>query len=288
MYITDKKNIVAIEVGDALYPKEWENLPDKPKTLYAIGNTKLLKEEKFAIVGSRTTIATALKLGAEIAKEITQAFAVVTGVADGGDSSAIEGAILGGGKIICLLAGGFSALPQSNLTLLEKAVQAGGLLLSPHAYEVGVRAFSYEYRNKLLAFLSEGVLVTGAGQKSGALITARYAYKLKKPVFAFPYPPNAHAGVGCNAVIKAGGYLTESAEDIFKRFGLSFEKREKRVNLTQDERKVLDILREKGEAHISELGDLSGIPVFKAKALLSALEVKGLVVSLGGNRYAPV
>lgn len=288
MRIEDKDNIVTIPKDSPLYPKALRSLPDSPNALYAVGNTALLTMPKFTVVGSRATPAHALKLGLAIAKDLTQNFVIVTGTADGGDSSAIEGAILGGGKVICVLAGGFSALPQNNIPLLQRVVTSGGLLVSPHPYDTGVRAYSYEYRNKLLSCLGDGVLVLGAGQKSGALITARYAQQEQKPIFALPYPPNAHAGVGCNALIKDGAHLTESVEDIAKHLGVSVTKEMKSVNLTQDEEKVLYALREQGEAHIQEIALKTGVPVFKAKTLLSALEIKGLAVSLGANRYGCV
>lgn len=288
MTLTDKNNIDVISVTHPLYPKEWKGLSNFPEKLYFVGDVALLAERKFTVVGSRTTPVNALKTGAEIAKDLSQRFVIVTGTADGGDAAAIEGGLLGGGKVICVLAGGFSALPQSNLPLLERVVRRGGLVLSPHAYDTQVRAFSYEYRNELLALLGEGTLVLGAAEKSGALITARHAQKRGKPVFALPYAPNTHAGTGCNALIKRGAYLTETAADISERLGVKLVEKKTDVTLTADEAKLLAALRQQGEGHLTELSEKTGVPVFKARALLSALEVKGLAAALGGNRYAPV
>ena len=288
MILTDINNIQTLSVQHPLYPKEWKILSDFPEKLYFVGNIELLGQRKFTIVGSRTTPVNALKTGTEISKALSQAFVIVTGTADGGDAAAIEGGVMGGGRIICVLAGGFSALPQNNLPLLERVVRTGGLVLSPHAYDTPVRSFSYEYRNKLLALLGEGTLVLGASEKSGALITARQAQKRGKPVFALPYAPNTHAGVGCNALIKNGAHLTETAADISKRLGVRVSERKAEVALTENEQKLLIALRELGDGHLTDLAEKTGIPVFKARALLSALEVKGLAVSLGGNRYAPV
>ncbi len=275
-----------IPISSPIYPEEWKRLNDPPPVLYARGNTELLRARKFTVVGSRRTPAPALQAGKDIAKELSRAFVIVTGTADGGDSAAIEGALLGSGKVICLLAGGFSAIPQGNLPLL-KEVEKRGLLLSVHPYETPVREFSYEYRNKLLARLGEGTLVLGAAEKSGALITARYAWKEKKPVFAIPYFPGSAAGVGCNAILKAGGVLTENAGDIAKVFQIELKPQAK-IPLTGDEETMLTALQTLGEAHIEELSKTSGIPLFKARALLSALEVKGACVSLGGNRYTSI
>lgn len=276
--------IRAIEQNSPYYPVEWQKLADKPQTLFAVGDIELLKTRKLTVVGSRRTPKNALVLGENIAKELSDAFTIVTGTADGGDSAAISGALISG-KVICLLAGGFSSLPQGKLSLLEKVKQKG-LILSPHPYDTPVRNFSYSYRNKLLAALGEATLVLGAGQKSGALLTAKYAEEFKKPVFALPYAPNSPVGAGCNALIKCGGYLTESAVDVFERLGVEYTEQKTAILLTETETQMLGALKELGEGHITEISAKSGVPVFKARAVLSALQVKGLVIELGGNRFS--
>lgn len=279
--------IVEIPISSPEYPKEWRALSDAPPILYAKGDISLLGGRKFTVVGARRTPSPALKLGAKIAKELSQTVAIVTGTADGGDGAAIEGALVGGGKLICVLAGGFSSLPQANIQLLNEVAKKG-LLLSPYPYDTEVRAFSYEYRNKLLATLGEGILVLGAAEKSGALITAKYAKQQGKPVFALPYFPGSAAGEGCNQLLKSGGILTDSASDITIRLGIETVEKKRVVELSADEEKMLNALKSLADSHVAELAVAAGIPIFKAKMLLSALEVKGLATALGGNRYAPV
>ncbi len=278
-----RKAIVEIPLSDPRYPAEWREVAP-PQTLYALGNVELLKKRKFAVVGSRKTPTNAIKLGSEITQALSKHFVIVTGVADGGDSAAIQGALAGNGEVVCLLAGGFSALPQSNLSLLERVLDKG-LLLAYQPFETPVRSFSYEGRNKLLAALCEGVLVLGAGEKSGALITARYAYKQKKKLFALPYPPNSASGCGCNAILKAGGYLTENATDIAKQYGIDLKEDEELITLTEQEQRVYEIVKERVDAHANELSALSQIPPYKIRAVLSSLEIKGLLAAVGGNRY---
>lgn len=282
-----KESISEIPMSAVNYPKALLDIADAPQRIYALGDVSLLGRRNIAVVGSRRTPSNALKLGAEITKTLSEEFVILTGVADGGDSAAIEGALRGSGRVICVLAGGFSALPQCNLSLLEKVAKKG-LLLALHAFDTPVRAFSYGYRNKMLAALSDGVLVLGAGEKSGALLTAEHAIAYKKPIFAFPYSPNSSSGVGCNGLIKRGAFLTENAEDVAKRYGVDLTKNKKQVLLTADEEALLETLRELCEAHVNELSSKMGTPAFKLRAVLSALEVKGVIVSLGGNRYAIV
>jgi DNA processing protein len=270
------------------YPKEWKAFSDAPKCVYAMGDLSLLKERKFVVVGSRRTPAPALKLGEGIVRTLANNVVIVTGTADGGDGAAIEGALASGGKIICVLAGGFSSISQTDFPLMER-VAKNGLILSPYPYDTTVRSFSYEYRNKLLAALGEGVLVMGAAERSGALITARYAYAQKKPIFAFPYFPGSAVGEGCNAILKNGGILTENVFDIARVLDINLEERTLHtVQLTVDELKVMTILRNLAEGHIMEIAAGVSMPTYKTKAVLSSLEVKGCVVSIGGNRYKPL
>ena len=278
--------IVEIPISSPDYPVEWKSLTDAPPMIYARGNIDLLKGRKFTVVGARRTPAPALKLGARICKELSESVSIVTGTADGGDGAAVEGALSGGGKVICVLAGGFSAIPQASVQLLSEVAKRG-LLLSPYPYDTEVRAFSYEYRNKLLASLGEGVLVLGAAEKSGALITAKYAAAMGKKLFAIPYAPSVLAGAGCNQLIKNGAYLTETANDILEKYGYEGVEK-KKIPLTETEEKAVEFITERGEAHVSEISSALNIPTYRLATMLSALEVKGAVVKLGGNRYSVV
>jgi DNA processing protein len=280
-----KASVVEISPCSPVYPSEWKGLNSPPKKVYALGDLSLLGMRKLTVVGSRRTPVAALKLGTEIVKELTSSLAIVTGAADGGDTAAIEGA-LEKGRVICVLAGGFSALPQGNLPLLERVAKRG-LILSECAFDEPIRVYSYERRNELLAALGEGTFVLGAGEKSGALITAKYAQKSGKPIFALPYAPNSSLGVGCNRLIKEGGKLVENAQDVALGLDITLGKREKKAELSAEEERLYEILRE-GEAHATELSQKSGIPIFKLRSIVSSLEMKGLAVSLGGNRYTAI
>jgi DNA processing protein len=287
VFSVTEQQLTKIGVCDTAYPYLLRDLPDAPETLYALGDISLLQTELFTIVGSRRTPMYALKTGKQISEELSHSFTIVTGTADGGDVVAIEGALMGSGKVICVLAGGFSALPQNQLPLLERVAEKG-LLLSTHEFETTVRAFSYEYRNKFLSALGANVLVLGAGEKSGALITAKYAKKQGKNIFALPYPPNTEIGKGCNALIKQGAYLTETAEDIFDVLHINVLKALPKIELSETEEMILETVKTLVSGHIIEIAERTGLPTYKLQGALSALEVKGVITHLGGNRYAPV
>ena len=155
MFSVKETDLTAIPISSPLYPDSLRGEPDAPETLYALGDVSLLNSRTFTVVGSRRTPMYALKTGKSIAEELSYAFSIITGTADGGDGAAIEGALLGSGKVICVLAGGFSSVPQNQLPLLQQVVKKG-LIISLHSFETSVRAFSYEYRNKILAKMGEG------------------------------------------------------------------------------------------------------------------------------------
>jgi DNA processing protein len=253
--------------------------------VYAIGNLALLGARKLTAVGSRRTPTQACAIGKDIAKELSKYFAVVTGVAEGGDSAIIEGALAGTGDVICVLAGGLNDLPQGNFTLLERVAKKG-LILSPYPMDTAVRSFSYEYRNKLIASLGLATFVLSAGEKSGTLITAKHAKREKKPLFALPYAPWQTAGAGCNALIKEGAVLTESAEDILRTFGIERQEEKAQVPLSDEEQRIFDAIKTAGEIHANALAQTTGVPVFKMRAVLASLEVKGVIIAVGGNRYS--
>ena len=127
--------------------------------------------------------------------------------------------------------------------------------------------------------------MVSAAKRSGALITANYALEYGRTVFAFPYSIGTASGEGCNALIKKGGLLTENILDIFSLFGLDF-KEPKNQALSETESAVLKIIREEGEGFAPEIAQKLGKMPFELIPFLSSLEIKGLIVRLGGNRYS--
>ncbi|MGN0822714.1 MAG: DNA-processing protein DprA [Candidatus Gallimonas sp.] len=266
------------------YPDSLKVIPDPPLALFCIGRRELLKKKKFTIVGSRITPPWAAKEARLVSERLAERFVVATGFAEGGDRAAIDGA-LGGGNLICVLPLGIDGCYPAAHHALKEQVREKGLLVSEYAPGTGLKKYHFHARNRILAGLSEGVLVASAGRKSGALITANFALEFGRDVFAFPYNPGIAQGAGCNELIKSGAYLCTGAEDIFACYGISSPSRE-RTELSETERRVLEVLRSEGELHAAVIAERAGIPVYEAAATLSSLEVKNLAVKAGGNRYS--
>lgn len=282
----DRREVACITVFSEDYPERLKNTPCPPVVLYCKGNTELLSTRMFAVVGSRKTLPNIREVCTAICGELTQHFTVVTGMADGADAAAIEGAIPCG-RVISVLAHGFNfAYPSVNAGLIRN-VERRGLLVTEYAPDVPPKSYHFPVRNRIIAGLAEGALVVSAGEKSGALITADYAVEYGRYVFALPYTVGVSSGAGCNALIKNGGLLVENTLDIFDIFGLDFKPRAK-VTLTREEEDVLRIIEDCGEAFVQNIADKLGKQPFMLIPVLSSLEIKGLIARLGGNRYAAV
>lgn len=279
----EKKGVSCITYFSGSYPEELSHIPCPPLVLYCKGNTELLKERRFAVVGSRRTSTGIWKECKKISAALTEHFAVVSGMADGADSAALEGA-LSGGKVISVLANGFDYVyPAVNARLTERVAQAG-LLISEYPPDVPPRSYQFPVRNRIIAGLAEAVLVVSAGKKSGALITAEYALDYGRTVFAFPYSLGVSSGEGCNALLKNGGILAENILDIFSLFGLDCKASEK-VALTAEEKELLDAIREEESVFLSALAERAGKEPYQLIPLISSLEIKGYIARVGGNRY---
>lgn len=282
----EKKGYFALTLLSEDYPENLKNIPDPPLVLYGAGRRELLESRKFCIVGSRRAPAGAIAAGKRMAEEISRHLTVVTGLAEGGDSAAIAGA-LPGGNLICVLPCGLDhCYPAAHASLKERIGKAG-LLLSEYLPGETATKYAFYARNRLLAGLSDGVLVLAAGKRSGALITANRAAEYGRDVFAIPYGLGAEQGEGCNDLIKKGAFLTTEAEDILSLYGFGGESCAE-VQFTAEEARVLAVLKEKGEAHLAELAERLEMRVYEVTAILSALEIKGAAAKIGGNRYTAV
>src|SRR5690606_28976050 len=130
---------------------------------------------------------------------------IVSGLALGVDSIAHEACIGSGSKTIAVLPVGLEKIyPTSHTHLAKKISQGNGLLVSEYPSGTDPRRENFIARNRIIAALAEGVLITEAAENSGSLHTARFAIELGLPVLAVPGPINSSTSVGTNNLIKAG------------------------------------------------------------------------------------
>ncbi len=280
----DKRHVKCVTYKSESYPKELREIPTPPLVLYARGNLGLLDGEKFGVVGSRKTTPAAYEECRKICGELSAKVTVVTGVAEGADSAAAAGA-LPSGNVICVLPGGHDGGCVSNVKILRE-VERNGLTLTEFPPAAQAKRFTFFLRNRIIAGLCRGVLVVSAAVRSGALNTAAYAADYSRDVFAMPYSPGIPSGEGCNNLIKKGAFLCDRAEDILTALGYACAAKTESLTLDEDERAIVDLLRGEGELHAEKIAEAIGKKPFEVSAICASLEIKGLLVKTGGNKYS--
>ena len=177
-----------------LYPPLLREIYDPPVILYFRGKLPNPESPLAAIVGTRKPSPAASAQAFEIAKGLGRGgIAVVSGLAAGIDAMAHRGNIEGGAPTVAVLGSGVDEIyPSSNRDLARRALETGGALISEYAPGISPRKWTFPARNRIISGLSRGVLVVEAPQKSGALITARFALEHNRDIWV------ASSGVEAN------------------------------------------------------------------------------------------
>jgi DNA processing protein len=195
------------------YPRRLAEIDDAPPLLAVRGNLAVLARPMIAIVGSRNASAAGLKIAERLAHDIGQAgYVIASGLARGVDGAAHRASLASG--TVAVLAGGQSCIYPPEHARLAEALLAEGAAVSemPHGWEP--RAQDFPRRNRIISGLSVGVIVVEAAQRSGSLITARFALEQGREVFAVPGSPIDPRNEGTNALIKQGATLVTEAADV--------------------------------------------------------------------------
>ncbi|MEL6532650.1 MAG: DNA-processing protein DprA [Pseudomonadota bacterium] len=202
-------------LGDARYPTNLAQANDAPPVLWALGDPDLLTRRRIAIVGARN----ASSLGARMTRRLTTGLGeaglvVVSGLARGIDTLAHKASLETG--TIAVQAGGLDQIYPAENTELAQDIARRGLCLSEQPFGLVAQARHFPRRNRIVAGLSEAVIVVEAAAKSGTLITARLALDLGRDVMAVPGHPLDSRASGCNLLLRDGAALVRSADDVLE------------------------------------------------------------------------
>ena len=216
-----------LALGDPRYPASLLETADPPTLLHVEGRIELLGAEAIAIVGSRNPTAQGLENARAFASHLSRAgLVVVSGLALGIDGAAHEGALEGqaaggAGGTIAVVGTGLDLVYPARHRALAHRIAAAGLLVSEFPIGTASRPENFPIRNRIIAGLARGTLVVEAAIRSGSLITARLALEAGREVFAIPGSIHSPRARGCNALLKQGAKLVDSAGDILEEFSLA-------------------------------------------------------------------
>lgn len=279
----NKHGIKAVTIESEDYPEELKETDCPPLVLYAKGDLGLLKTEKFSIVGSRKSLPMSINTAKEFATSLSESFTLITGIAEGIDSAVLNETLSLGRKVISVIAGGFfNIYPKSNTSLFE-LVSIKGLALSENPPTVKPKPYFFPKRNRIIAGLGKGTLIVNGGEKSGVYSTAEYAGIYGKDIFAIPYGINIPSGIAPNRIIRDGGILTTSPEDILEFYGIEKNKKET-PDFSEEEKEIIDCIKDQPK-HVDLICEELKKEIFIIMPYITMLEIKGYIVKNGVNTY---
>jgi DNA processing protein len=208
--------VCLLPFDDPAYPPQLAGDEHAPAILYVRGSVDALAVDGVGLVGARKCSAYGMDQAGRFAGLLAQAgWSIISGGARGIDTTAHHAALRTGGVTVAVLGCGLDHnYPAENAELFEKIVASGGAVVSELPMSCRPEAKNFPARNRIIAGLSRGIVVIEAGERSGALITARLAGEMGREVMALPGRVDVESSRGCHALIRDGVTLVASPADV--------------------------------------------------------------------------
>lgn len=288
------KNIRLIFYSESRYPQRLKRIKDAPLLLYAMGKMSLNTPHTIGMVGTRQ----ASRYGPDVIEKIMMqlrpyAPTIISGMAYGIDIAAHRCALHMNLPTIGVMGNSVETVyPSQHQDTARKMLQNGGILSE---LKLGTKpdAFQFPKRNRIIAGLSDALLVVEARKKGGALITAEIARSYHRPVFAIPGAINMETSLGCNYLIKKGrARLITSADDVVKYLGWKPETQSlaplaPTIILSTMQQEIVTLLGAQPQGVlIDDLCWQTQIPINKMGTILLDMEFAGIIRCLPGKKFS--
>ena len=286
--------------GDADYPALLDDIRDPPLGLYVKGATGALGLPSLAIVGSRNPTRGGVGTARDFAAHLGSiGFTIVSGLAEGIDRAAHEGALDASAPTVAVMGTGIDRVYPGQHRELAHRIATGGAVVSEYPLGTPPRRRNFPERNRIITGLCLGTLVVEAARQSGSLISARLAAEQGREVFAIPGSIHNPLARGCHRLIREGAKLVETADDIMSELRplvghlKDTDALESTTGAANDGPETSnpeheDLLRAMGYDPVSvdELLDKSSLTIGELSSMLLILELEGRIEKLEGGRYA--
>ena len=293
----DRKNIKTLFYLDDDYPSRLKNHNDCPVLLYAEGTEEFNNSRTLGIVGTRNGTKRGKMIVENLIFELKKYdITIISGLAFGIDAFAHEAAVENAVPNIAVMGSGISITYPVEHTKLRNDIVLNGDIISEFPLNTSPEKGHFPMRNRIIAGLSDALLVVESDIKGGAIITANIAFDYNKDVFAIPGRVDDKYSRGTNYLIKSNiASLVDSASDICNSMNWSSTSSSNKIyqpdlfsELDENEKKLADILRnsDSESLKIDEIHYLSGFSLGELSTILLNLEFKNVIENLPGSRYA--
>jgi DNA processing protein len=279
------EGIVTVFEDDPRYPPLLAEIPDPPPVLFLRGNPDAITApHALTVIGSRLLTNYGRQAARLLLAPCVRAGAtIISGLAFGADAAAHEAALAGGGVTVAVLASGVDREcvgPRANYPLAERILAAGGCLVSEYPPGMFADKARFPQRNRLLAGLSLVTLALEAAERSGSLITCRYALEFGRELMAVPGPITSIQSAATNRLIATGAKPALTAEDIIMELKLVQPVLNRHMPADPLAAAVLVALRD-SPASADALADYLDLPIRQILTTLMALESDGFITQQG-------
>ncbi len=277
---------------DPGYPQMLGEIVDPPGVLYVRGTIEPCDGVAVAVVGTRHATQYGLKQAQRLGASLARAgLTVVSGLARGIDAAAHRGALSAGGRTLAVLGSGVLNVYPPEHQELAGEVMARGALLGEAPPRAAPQSGCFPQRNRIISGLCLGTVIVEAGQRSGALITARHSGEQNREVFAVPGRVDSRTSCGCHRLIRDGAKLVETVDDVLEELGplVAAVPREEGPPIRHPAELLLNTVETRvlGQidtepTSIDRLVSATGLPAGQVLSTLTVLEMRRLVRRVGG------
>ncbi|MDE7420892.1 MAG: DNA-processing protein DprA [Muribaculaceae bacterium] len=295
----ERHGIKSFSLTDDDYPSRLTDIDKAPITLYRLGDANLDAETMMSIVGTRHSTAYGMSYVRSLVADLAPYFpdmVIVSGLALGIDSAAHEAALTASLPTVAVVAHGLNTIyPAINRDLARRIVASGGAILSE--YPSGVTPYRSRFleRNRIVATMTDAVLVAESADKGGAMSTAAVASSYGRELLALPGRIGDEMSAGCNKLIRSQkALMAGTAVEIMSMLGwqpksvsAAPKQRDFFPELVGNEKLIYDALRFNNEPMpVDALRERTGIPIHNLMASLGEMEFNGMIERLPGNRFS--